>query len=292
MRRLILSAAFISLAAPALLSAVTWQEQVDAVIGWKGQDMPDGVHRYTLTPHLSLTIAGVPVLPNLVLDGYAAFKHESGTWLLAAELAGPESRIDAMVEEADIQGLHTTAVHNHVMHESPRVKFIHITATGEAVHLARALKAVIARSGLTLATDDDRKDADDTSALDIPHLESIMKSTADIVDGVVEFTFDHPGSFTNEGLSFPPAMGPESEIHFQSIGQGHAACVSEFAVTGREALAAIHVLRKSGVDVEIQALHNHFLFESPRLFFLHTWATGSPSTLAHLMRAVLDAIGQ
>jgi hypothetical protein len=158
--------------------------------------------------------------------------------------------------------------------------------------MARGLKTTIARTGWPLRTDEDQKDADDTSTLNVTQLESIMKSPATIVDGVVEFTFDHPGSFTNEGKSFPPAMGPESEVHFQSLAGGEAASVAEFCVTAREALIATHALRTSGMNVEFQALHNHWLMDTPRLFFIHAWGTGSAAALAHTMRAVLDAIGQ
>jgi hypothetical protein len=272
--------------------STSWQQQVDAVIGWAGQDYPGGVHRYTLTPDKTLTVSGVTVRPNLVLDGYAAFKQEGASWLLVAELAAPESRVDAVVKEIDLQGMHATAIHNHVLHESPRVKFVHFTAVGDAVRMAQKLKRVIAETSWPLRTDEDSKDADDTSSLNVAHLESIMNATADIVDGVVEFTFDHPGSFENEGKSFPPAMGPESEVHFQAISGGRAAAVAEFAVTADEALKAIHTIRTAGGSAEMQALHNHWLFDSPRLFFLHVWQTGNPSTVAHAMRAVLDAIGQ
>jgi hypothetical protein len=291
MRRFVFAAGAV-LAMTAAGSAATWQQQVDSVIGWKGRDMPDGVRRYTLTPNHSLAIAGVAVLPNLALDGYAAFKQEGGTWLMVAELVAPENRIDPVVKTIDATGLHTTAIHNHVLHESPRVKYVHLTGVGDARQLAQKLKTVIAVTGWPLRTDEDTHDADDTSSLNVSALESIMNAKADVVDGVVEFSFDHPGSFTNEGKDFPPAMGPESEVHFQSIGGGRAAVVAEFAVTGSEALKAIHVLRAGGTNVEIQALHNHWLFDSPRLFFLHAWDTGNPSKVAATMRAVLDAIGQ
>ena len=46
------------------------------------------------------------------------------------------------------------------------------------------------------------------------------------------------------------------------------------------------------MNVEFTALHNHWLTDSPRLFFLHVWGGGDPSALADKMRAVLDAIGQ
>ncbi|HZP47554.1 MAG TPA: DUF1259 domain-containing protein [Vicinamibacterales bacterium] len=290
MRRLIVAALF-GIVTTLPLAAATWQQQVDAVIGWKGEDMPDGVHRFTITPEPSISIAGTPTNANLALDGYVAFRQEGGTWLMAAELAALENHVDAVVRAADARGLRVTAIHNHVMHESPRVKYLHFDAVGDAVTLARDFKAAMAQTGWPVRTDDDKKDADDTSTLDVASLESTMRSTATLVDHVVEFTFDHPGSFTLEGKSFPPAMGPQSEVHFQAT-RGGAAIVAEFAVTAAEATTAVHYLRAHGMNIEFSALHNHWLNESPRLFFVHVWGTGSAASLAHTMRGVLDAIGQ
>ncbi|MBU6429980.1 MAG: DUF1259 domain-containing protein, partial [Cyanobacteria bacterium REEB65] len=35
-------------------------------------------------------------------------------------------------------------------------------------------------------------------------------------------------------------------------------------------------------------LHSHMLDESPRLFFMHFWATGNSLSLAHTLRQALD----
>jgi hypothetical protein len=39
---------------------------------------------------------------------------------------------------------------------------------------------------------------------------------------------------------------------------------------------------------EIDAVHSHMLTEQPRLFYLHTWATGNAEDLARIMRNTLD----
>jgi hypothetical protein len=54
----------------------------------------------------------------------------------------------------------------------------------------------------------------------------------------------------------------------------------------------LHTIRAHGGSAEVQALHNHWLSDSPRLFFVHVWQSGDASTVAHGMRALLDEIGQ
>ncbi len=48
----------------------------------------------------------------------------------------------------------------------------------------------------------------------------------------------------------------------------------------------IRALREHAIQVI--ALHNHMLAESPRLFFLHFWANADAVTLARGLRAALD----
>ena len=48
----------------------------------------------------------------------------------------------------------------------------------------------------------------------------------------------------------------------------------------------IRALREHNIKVE--ALHNHMLFEQPRLFFMHFWANADAQTLARGLRAALD----
>jgi hypothetical protein len=49
----------------------------------------------------------------------------------------------------------------------------------------------------------------------------------------------------------------------------------------------IQALQAHGIT--IISLHNHLLYESPRLFYMHFWATGEATTLAQGLRAALNA---
>jgi uncharacterized protein DUF1259 len=45
-------------------------------------------------------------------------------------------------------------------------------------------------------------------------------------------------------------------------------------------------LRQHGVDVT--AIHNHGLLDTPRLFYMHFWAVDEPGKLATALKAALD----
>src|SRR5207237_2595399 len=44
--------------------------------------------------------------------------------------------------------------------------------------------------------------------------------------------------------------------------------------------------------LEITALHNHFFFEEPRIFYMHVMGHGTPADLARKVKPALDLIGQ
>src|SRR5438270_11840330 len=43
--------------------------------------------------------------------------------------------------------------------------------------------------------------------------------------------------------------------------------------------------------LEVSALHNHFFFESPRIFYMHVHGHGKPADLAKMAKPALDLIG-
>ncbi len=43
--------------------------------------------------------------------------------------------------------------------------------------------------------------------------------------------------------------------------------------------------------VEVTALHNHFFFDEPRMFYMHVMAHGSPADLARMVKPAVDLIG-
>src|SRR4029077_12706535 len=44
--------------------------------------------------------------------------------------------------------------------------------------------------------------------------------------------------------------------------------------------------------LEVTALHNHFLFESPRIFYMHVHGHGKAADLARMAKPAVDIIGQ
>jgi hypothetical protein len=271
----------------------SWQAEVNSIIGWQGEQKSGGVLRFTLTPQVELKIAGVPVLPNLALQGYAAFRHESNGVFAVAEIAVPDEKVDAVWRAAEANGLQISAIHNHVVLDNPAVKFVHCSGFGSGAAVARAVRLTVAATGLSVSKDEDQHDKDDVaSALNVGAIDAALQANGKAVDGVLEYTFDRPEQVTLQGHPLPPAMGPESDIHFQSLGKGQGGLVVELALLPTELEKVVQLVRASDQKVTISALHNHFVGEEPRIYFVHLAGTGDPVKLAQLMRLALKLTPQ
>ena len=96
---------------------------------------------------------------------------------------------------------------------------------------------------------------------------------------------------TVDGLPLPPAAGLGSWAAFKPIGTGEDAIVmGDTVVFQGEVDAAMDAAFASGLSVT--ALHNHFFYDQPKVYFMHIAGHGPPAELASGVKAVWDAIKQ
>lgn len=84
-------------------------------------------------------------------------------------------------------------------------------------------------------------------------------------------------------LSIPQAFTFESMDR-----NGRALCQGETVILQSEIERFISVLRKHGIKVT--ALHNHWLFEHPRLMYIHFEAINKPLVFARHVREALNTL--
>jgi hypothetical protein len=81
-------------------------------------------------------------------------------------------------------------------------------------------------------------------------------------------------------------MGVATVMNFQPLASGRVAITGDFVLIDREVNPVARTLRQHGIDVT--AIHNHGLMDSPRLFYTHFWATDEAAKQAKGLRAALD----
>src|SRR5947207_5106184 len=69
-----------------------------------------------------------------------------------------------------------------------------------------------------------------------------------------------------------------------------SAMVGDLVLTQDSVNPVMSALRDNGI--EVTALHNHFLWDEPRMFYMHVHAHGKPADLARKVKPALDLIGK
>ena len=274
------------LAGLAHAAAPDWKA-VEQALGKSGQLQPGDVFRVGMPrTDLSVTVKGIPVKAGFALGSYAAFKQVGDQAMVMGDLVLLDQEVQAVMSGLFTGGLAVTAVHNHLNEMSPHVMYMHYEGHGDAVQLAKALRQALAASGTPLGAAAPTAAAGPT--LDTKQVEQALGRTGrDIGGGVFQVTVPRAETITEMGQPLLPAMGVTTVMNFQAIADGKAAITGDFVLIDKEVNAVAWALRHR--DIDVTALHNHGLLDTPRLFYMHFWATGDAVTLAQGLKAALDA---
>jgi len=259
-------------------------KQIEQALGRSGQQQADGAYKFGLPRgDLSVTVDGVQVKPALALGSWLAFSSSGAGAMLMGDLVLAENEVSPVMVALEENGIQVTALHNHVLHETPRVMYMHISGHGDAVQLASAMKKVIA---LTKTPPPAQPAANATLDLDTAAIDQILGNKGKINGGVYQVGVPRAEKISEGGMQIPGSMGLATALNFQPTGQGKAAITGDFVLLGTEVNPVIKALRQNGIQVT--AIHSHMLQEEPRLFFMHFWANDDAVKLAKGLRAALD----
>jgi len=271
--------------AHAQAAQVDWQA-VDTALGRIGTTQPDGVRRYAF-PRSDLKVAldGVAVKPSLALGSWLAFMPVGDQAMVMGDLVLTHEEVNPVMSQLLAGGLTVTALHNHLLRSVPATMYMHVEGHGDPARLATTLQSAVRRSHTPMAPP--AKPADAKLDLDTTALDKTMGASGKVNGGVYQFTFPRAEKLADGDMPVPASMGTATAINFQPTSGGKAAVTGDFVLTAREVDPVLRALRSSGV--EVTALHNHMLDDSPRLFFMHFWANDEAHKLARGLRAALDS---
>src|SRR5947209_2048596 len=260
---------------------------VEQALGKSGQLQPGDVFRVGMPrTDLAVTVKGVPVKAGFALGSYAAFKQMGDRAMVMGDLVLLDQEVPAVMSGLFSGGLDVTAVHNHLNEMSPHVMYMHYEGHGDAVQLAKALRQALSASATPLGGPPATA-ATGGPALDPKQIEQALgRQGKDIGGGVFQITVPRAEAITEMGQPLLPAMGVVTVLNFQPTTDGKAAITGDFVLVDREVNAVAKALRQHGIDVT--AIHNHGLMDTPRLFYMHFWANDDPAKLAQGLKAALE----
>ena len=183
-------------------------------------------------------------------------------------------------------GIQESAVHNHLIGESPRIIYMHITSHGDSVQIAKVIRDALALTRTPPADAVAAPPATPDLGFDQKQVEQTIGRSGKVNGGVLQVSVPRSETITDAGVSIPPSMGVATALNFQPTGNGKAAITGDFVLLSTEVNPVMKTLRENGIAVT--ALHSHMLMEQPRLFFMHFWANDDAIKLAKGLRAALD----
>lgn len=128
-----------------------------------------------------------------------------------------------------------------------------------------------------------------TWSADFNDVEKILGVAGQIQEGAVVFSFPRSDiRVTIDGEPVPTAFGFGSWTAWKEMGE-ESMVMGDLVLLEKEINPVISALAEA--DINVTALHNHFIGEIPRVMYMHVYGMGEKATLARGIRTALDQTG-
>ena len=133
------------------------------------------------------------------------------------------------------------------------------------------------------------------SAQDVPDpykaVLSSLGKTGDYKDNVLKVNIPRSDlKVTIKGRALPTPFGFGGWVAMTKGSEGHDVMMGDLVLTEDQVNPVMSALLDNGL--EVTALHNHFFWEQPRIFYMHVHGMGTPADLAAKLKpalAIIDA---
>ena len=286
------------------------QAAIDAAMGKKGTyNEAQATHLVGLPRNdLKVKIKGEAVPISFGFGGWVAIKRslDGKSAMLMSDTVLLQEEVNPLISAALTNGLEIGAIHNHFFYEEPRVFYMHIMGMGAPVELARKFAATLQDSKLLPANQPPAPPPAAGAAansatpaagpptgkelFDLPALDAIVRYPGVVNGPTYKYTVgraDVRSLMMNTEMT--AAIGLNSWAAFAGR-QADAHIAGDIAMLEHEVNPVIKTLRAH--QLEVVAVHNHMLGDTPRMMFLHYYGRGPAAALAQGFRAALDQLGQ
>lgn len=259
---------------------------VDQALGRSGQKTGEVYKVSFPRTDLHVTVRGIAVKPGLALGSWAAFTGSDENAMVMGDLVLLEAELSPVMDKLRGSGFEITAVHNHLLDETPRVLYMHYMGRGPAGQLAVSLKTALGASKTPLSTP--APAAEEPTPAWVGSVENSVGRKGTYKGGVLSYGVARADQITSQGMAIAPAAGVAEAINFQAVESGKIATTGDFVLTAGEVNPVLNELRTH--EISVTALHSHMLTEEPRLFFMHFWAVGDPQAIGAGIKAALSRV--
>ena len=233
---------------------------------------------------LNVMYEGIKIDPRFAFTTWLSFMpHDTlGNGMVMGDIVLLESEIKNVIKKLDEKGIDIAALHNHLLGEKPKIMYLHIMAMGNQVPLFSSLKDVLSQTTTPLKA----MFTDTSQTIDWGRIEDTLGYQGKREGNILKFSVPRNEKVQESGIELPENFGISTVINFQKAGN-LAAVTGDLVLIPSEVTTVQKMLTRG--NILVTALHNHMLFEQPRLFFLHFWALDDPEKLAVVLHEVLSS---
>jgi hypothetical protein len=117
-----------------------------------------------------------------------------------------------------------------------------------------------------------------------------LKKQGDYKDNVLKINIPRNDlAVSVDGVPIPTPFGFGGWLAMTKGSGGHHVMMGDLVLLQEEVNPVMTAMLDNGL--EVTALHNHFFFEEPRIFYMHVMGHGTPQELAQRAKPGLDLIG-
>lgn len=285
MRKLLIILCCIAFCPAAIAATDTPKNDLEKILGQKGTAYDDIVKFTFPRSDLKVKMGSVAVEPGLALTSWAGFKIMGNRSIVMGDLVLTNKEVQSVVKKCQESGIEITALHNHLIGSDPNLMYLHYAGTGDPSKLASAIKAILGVTRTPVGKPGSMEQ--EKKSNDLAKLESIMGHNGHQKGNLIQFSVERKDKIMENEMEIPSALGTSMPINFELVGK-KAATTGDFVLTTDEVNPVIKALSEN--NIQITAVHNHMLRESPRLFFLHFWGYDIPENLAKGIKAAIDKV--
>lgn len=216
-----------------------------------------------------------------------------GRALCLGETVILQEEINPFITRLRQNGILVTAFHNHWLFDDPRIMYIHFEAIDGPLNFARKVKFA-----LDVLGNHNRRRYLCCQRNYVSHdAEEICSKFSQILGGMHTFENGVCSVMRSRNNIKPTVLGRRGRsfllvpqmFNFESISSdGRALCSGETVLLEEEVNPFISRLRKH--NILVTALHNHWLFERPRLMYIHFLKIDHPLQFAKDVREALQVL--
>jgi hypothetical protein len=172
--------------------------------------------------------------------------------------------------------------------ETPHVAYVHFEGHGDPLAEAKTLKAALAKTKTPASAGAARQPTPEQEKT-FDALQAALGRKGTMAGVVLQVSVPRAEAIREGDMEVPPSMGMSTALNFQTLGASNrVAATGDFVLVADEVNPVARELHSHGIAVT--AIHSHMLRETPRLFFMHFWAVGSPEDVGGGLKAALAKV--